>query len=88
MSNESARNHAVMASLYGRHLDLNELDQIIETQVAPVKARHYDLISATLDELVGHDGFPRSTGNPRSGRGNRIGRGNRAPYELIRPRSL
>ena len=56
MSNHSVKrrgNHVVMASLYGRHLDLNEHDHIIETQVAPVKGRHYDLISATLDELVG-----------------------------------
>ena len=36
-------------SLYGRHLDLKERDHI-ETQVAPVKGRHYDVISATLDE--------------------------------------
>jgi hypothetical protein len=49
-----------VASLYGRHLHLNEHYHIVETQVAPVKGRHYDVISATLDELVGHNaGLPR-----------------------------
>ena len=56
----SLTSHSIsVASLYGRHLDLNRRDLIMEIQVAPVKGRHYaktpeqvpaHLITSTMNE--------------------------------------
>jgi len=49
-----------VASLYGRHLSLHDVVVLVEMIQVALKGRHYGVISATLGELVGQSGFPRS----------------------------